>query len=231
MVKNKNLLLLEIIENLKKNPFFQDFKYLKSKRRFYKKEGEIIYSIEFDIWFDVRLSEEVGFTIRPCFGIRYDKIFKFLEKYYQGDIRDYKEGSLILGWPDEPLPPNQIFPVFPNEYFFPNNESNPLFYSMIEKKAIPFLSNYSDVKKIYNDFTKGILKNKIIWGGGGIWVFEQLLLVHIIAPKQFDTYRDFLKKYQENLFLKNEHNALDYFPFFDEIENEIRKSDQRIWNY
>ena len=66
------------------------------------------------------------------------------------------------------------------------------------------------------------MENEIIYGGGGIWIFEQLYVAKMIDTENFEQFVDFFRKYQSDLAEHGEPNAMDYIDNFDGIVQELR---------
>lgn len=217
-----------IIE-LVNNSLFADFKYIKSRKELVcsKKSFEKTIKLYTHVSID---KEELGFLVRPVFGCRIKAIHNYLSPYYQGgQVVDYERANTAIGFPHIDSLNNNLFPIYPEDYFFPKvnsdfykNDDN-LFYEMILNRGLPFMDRYSTVENIYTFKTKKILNGIIEFGGGGIWIFEQLLIVKICEPDELPRFVRYLYSYQKNLFENGEPNAIDYFHLFDEIVAHIEE--------
>ncbi len=216
-IKEEKKRIIERLENLK---VLEEFKYVKSKSAFVLKGNGLSKRLYLECYVG---ADEDGFAleIKPYFGIQFVKVQKSLSRFYHGAKSDYNSRDNYFVFPkyDTEHQYNILFSKYGGDTY---ESSFTELENIITKQAITFFNTFDSIENFYKQVTKNIF-DFIPFGGGGIWIFEQLLVSKLADVEGFKKLEPFLHDYQKKLFDEKEPNAEIYYPKYNEIVNFIKE--------
>jgi len=205
---------------------FESFKWVKSKSSLIHKNtsSKIVQSIKFELYETVRDadSDDLGYDLTVILGVRFDVLYKWFEKFYQGStLKDLRNWSTFM----EFMYLNDEYQIF----FYKNGVD---FDSDIEKTVAHILEKstllfdlHTSLEQVYRSKVLPILTGEMKTSSLEKWfqVFEYLAICKLIEPENFDKLEAILYHHFKALNDRKEPNVIHYFPIYRDIINELRK--------
>jgi hypothetical protein len=223
----------DILPDFLKEDFFKDFKYRKNDNAltFKTKLGYNRISFHTSQSYDGRLenssdyslSEGLALKIYPVYGVRFNIIHKWFEKFSYKSLSDQRD-NYTIGVDGQML--NRK-----NEYLFMHNgyhlsEDKKLFVNEIIQNAQYFFNRYETIKQYYiNDVLPVLNKQKMMSEVGADWIFEYLATVKIVDSSRFFEMVEILKAQIEIMNNYGEPNLSRYYNQIDGIFNSLYEYD------
>lgn len=207
-ILTKNDLLENIYANIIDNKDLNNFKLIKSKNCFQRKNSDGFDKIVFQIWDDV-VENEKGLIIEPLYLKRFDVLHTWQNKYSFKTLTDQRNNpSIFVGgnYFDKP------------NYYFINQKKTDLrelekIISHIKDSSIHFFSKFKSLNNLYEFSINPIINDhKDFPSHGADWIFEMLILCKIVNPKTYPILKkrilihiDYMKSYNEpNIMMYND---------------------------
>ena len=212
----------DIIPKLNNEDYFKSFKYRKSDNTLTLKTKEGFNQIEFysKRTVDKRKGDhsqygEFAIEIEPVYGIRYNILSKWFEKYSFKSLSDQGNNITIMANGID-FNSQKEFYFLENGKFF--NEDYFNFKKQITDNSILYFDKYKSVEDYYKFEIIPIFNNqKKILDCGSDWIFEYLTAVKLFDKNRFQEMVSILKKQIEYMNSRNEPNVAKYNGKFDEI--------------
>lgn len=203
----------KIATELMEDPYFQKFKFRKRDSSLIQKTqyGRNIIHLEHWSCFNISL------TIRPYYGIRFDKLCKWFEKFSFKTIADQRNGDYV-GFYGDMLGKQQI-------YEFPYYETEPSLKKEVKKLKEDIIEcskhvfeEYDTLEKAYHKKITPILEGKQnLPRVGADWFFENLTLCKITHPENYKKLKDIHLRHAAEMNKREEPNMSIYYPRLNEI--------------
>ncbi len=202
-----------IISEIIEDPYFEKFRFRKRDSSLIHKTqyGREIIHMEHWSYFNISL------TIRPYYGVRYDKLCKWFEKFSFKTIADQRNGDYV-GFDGDMLGKQQM-------YEFPYYEPEPLFATELKRMKDDIIECSKYVFEEYDTLEKAYQKNiiPILEGNqnlprvGADWFFENLTLCKITHPEKYKELKEIHLRHAAEMNRRGELNMSEYYPRLDEI--------------
>lgn len=183
---NKND-VIAMLERLKSESFFSDFKLKKSDKSLIRKFDWGWQRIRLDHYnsFDLERNE-LALEIKPIYSVRFNIYHKWFEKYSVIDLKDQRDRSTI-GFSENMLGKSKYFTGF---LFLENRKDYELDYETMKNDILEHASyvftRFQTLKDVYDyeigDLLCGNLKR---FNNGGDWIFENMFLARIVLPQNY----------------------------------------------
>lgn len=201
----------KIVNDLVQLDFFSGYKFRKRDYSlFFKTEGGKQF-IELDHWRDRDTSSLV---IYPVYGVRFDILHKWFEKFSVKTLQDQRDRASIsfsgsmLGLQDE-------LNFDTNKDGYSNEFEN---FQIILKCAEYVFSEYSSLDKLYNKTILPVLDGETeLPDVGADWIFIDMALCKLVAPANFHKLKQIILSHVEKMYAHQEPNILDYYNRFEDI--------------
>lgn len=223
----------KIIQSILALDSLNDLKYQKSKKRFYKRDGEKSCNIEFDFIVTKHIiSNEYALGLDLSFGVRYNFLHKWLEEFYHSSLSTYRSVDTIFEsssiFREDGIKSNLLyFSLDESRYKIEFNE-----VEIVINNFIHFFNTKTSLTQIYENEVKPSINNYNNNLRGGIEVFEYLAITKIVAPNNLSLYIKFFKDFQKKQATRGEPNSKFYMPLFDKIIEKLYKTDfKKSLNY
>lgn len=201
----------KIVNDLAQLDFFSGYKFRKKDHSLFFKTESGKQFIELDHWRDRDTSSLV---IYPVYGVRFDILHKWFEKFSVKTLQDQRDKASIsfsgsmLGLQDE-LNFDTNGDGYSNEY------EN---FQIILKCAEYVFSEYSSLDKLYNKTILPVLDGETeLPDVGADWIFIDMALCKLVAPANFDMLKQIILSHVEKMYAHQEPNILDYYDRFEDI--------------
>ncbi len=214
----------QIASELLEDPYFQKFKFRKRDSSLIQKTVYGRQIIQLEHWNCLNIS----LTIRPYYGVRFDVLCKWFEKFSFRTLSDQRDDDYI-GFSGKMLGKESM-------YEFPYYETGPIYKSELKKLRDDIIecseyvfSEFDTLEKAYKKKIIPILEGKqslpIV---GAEWLFENLTLCRILHPEKYDQLKAIHLKHAEEMNRRGELNISEYFPRLDEILTYMENQDFKI---
>ena len=186
-----------LVDDLSKESFFEDYKYLKSKSRFVLQKGDdILYIINLSR----RWANGLGDLILiPSFGVRYESITKWTEKFSCKRVSDFKNYynvgySLGMLTGVEEIRLNLV-----GEGYF---ELYPIIRDTIKACASYVFSRYDSLKHYFEyDILPKIEGRMNLRSDCGDWAFSYLAACKLVAPQLYPKLKKMIMDKIDEMYL------------------------------
>lgn len=217
---NKNDVIV-MLERLKSESFFSDFKLKKSDKSLIRKFdwGWQRVILEHYNGFDLE-REDLALEVRPIYGVRFNIYHKWFEEYSVIDLKDQRDRSTI-GFSEEMLGKPKNF-----HYCFLENRNNyELDYEVMKnnilKDASSVFTRFQTLKDVYDyrigDLLSGNLKR---FNHGGDWIFEDLFLARIVSPQNYSKVKETILERFEAIY-NNPYTRSSHMEIYHSRASEI----------
>lgn len=203
-------LFLGVVEKLKNEDIFSEYKYRKRDYRLIKKEAYGFTAIELQFWdgFDLHRNKR-ALVIKPLYLKRFDILHKWFEQFSFKSLSDQRD-NYSVGFDGKMLGRQ-------NEFFFLLSlEDFDRDYSILKSSIF---SNVQDLNKkfsstldLYHYLLEPILiGNANLPDTGADWVFEYLTLAKIEKPETYLKIKPLIMNQVEALNKRREPNITEYY--------------------
>ena len=167
--------------------------------------------IELDHWTDAAKSSLV---IYPIYGVRFDILSKWFEKFSVKKIQDQRDrASIAFSGNMLSLQDKFYFRLDKNGYSDDFNN----FRVNLEKCAMYVFAEYSSLDKLYDRTILPILNGKAnLPDVGADWIFIDLALCKLVNPTNFYKLKQIILSHVKKMYDRKEPNILDYY---DQLEH------------
>lgn len=202
----------EIITDLIQFDFFSEYKFRKRDSSFSLKTKEGKQIIELDHWTDAAKSSLI---IYPIYGVRFDVLHKWFEKFSVKKLQDQKDrASIAFSGNMLSLQDKFYFHLDKNGY---SDDFN-IFRITLEKCAMSVFSEYSSLDKLYDKIILPILNGEAnLPDVGADWIFIDLSLCKLVNPTNFYKLKQIILSHVKIMYERKEPNVLDYYEKLDNI--------------
>lgn len=206
-----------IVADLNASDLLSDFKYLKSSSKLVLKTPEIkrVLSLEHS-W----VSHIFWIAIDPAFGVRFDILHKWFEKYSIRQLKDQRQDESVG------FTCGMIYKTADSYYDFLKDGSDfaekyPPFRDIVLRCAEYVFSKFNTLEDLYEYRIVPVLTgDPQVPFDQTDWVFEYLALCLLVAPENYNKLKDKLLKIMEKVRVENprvNYSLQIYYPLFDEI--------------
>lgn len=210
---NSKELFEKIMSDITMQDCLRDFKFRKRDSTLIATQKGYRRTIEFYHWSDITTGK---ITIRPIYGIKFDVLlnwfakFSFKSQQDQKDNYDFGFESSMLGCVDDDFSFNLSGINYQTDYI--DFEKTVLYCT--EK----VFSDYASLPMVYNKEIKPVLDGKKDLPNIAIeWAFIDLTLCKIIAPQNYEKFKEIVMSRIELLHNREEPNLELYYDRLDEI--------------
>lgn len=202
----------KIIKDLLNLNFFSEYKFRKRDSSFLLKTKGGKQIIEMDHWIDEATSSLV---IYPIYGVRFDILSKWFEKFSMKNLQDQRDGASI-DFSGDMLSMQDKF------YFNLNGEKYATDFNELQAKvqkcAEYVFSEYSSLDKLYNKTILPILNGEVsLLDVGADWIFIDLALCKIVNPSNFHKLKQIILSHVRKMYMCKEPNILYYYDNLEDI--------------
>lgn len=201
----------KIVNDLAQLDFFSGYKFRKRDHSLFFKTESGKQFVELDHWRDRDTSSLV---IYPVYGVRFDILHKWFEKFSVKTLQDQRDRASIsfsgsmLGLQDE-------LNFDTNGDGYSNEFEN---FQIILKCAEYVFSEYSSLDKLYNKTILPVLDGETeLPDVGADWIFIDMALCKLVAPANFHKLKQIILSHVEKMYAHQEPNILDYYNRFEDI--------------
>ena len=183
------LIFENIIKDLSQIGFFSKYKFRKRDASFLLKTKGGKYIIELDHWMDETTSSLV---IYPIYGIRFDILHKWFEKFSIKSLQDQRDRASIS--------------------FSGDTTDFDYFQTNLQKCAEYVFKEYSALDKLYEKTILPILNGSATLPNvGADWIFIDLALCKLVSPSNFSKLKQIIFPHVRYMYEQKEPNVLDYY--------------------
>ncbi|MDE6381178.1 MAG: hypothetical protein K2L11_11965 [Muribaculaceae bacterium] len=214
----------QVASELLEDPYFQNFKFRKYDSSLIQRTRYCIQIINLEHWncFNISLS------IRPHYGVRFELLCKWFEKFSFKSLRDQRNGCYVSF--------NGRMVGEQNTYEFPYYETGQIYKDELRKLRADIIGcskfvfdEYSTLEKAYQNKILPILEGKQkLPGVGADWFFENLTLCKILHPEKYEELKEIHLRHAEEMIKKEEPNMSIYYPRLEEILSYMENQDFKI---
>lgn len=215
LISMSNYSILDIVNDLKQDSFFDDYKFRKSDACLINKNKSGHKMIEFQFWdgFDLSRNEK-SFVVKPIYLKRFNLLHKWFEKFSVKSTADQR-CNFSIGFQGD-----QIGKI--NEFHFLNSnkgyEDDIRFLKEQLLQSAQFVfTKFSDLSQVYDYYYSLYEVDNKLPNTGADWVFEYLTLTKLVRNDRFEEVRSLLSSHVKFMNDNGEPNIQDYYPRFDEI--------------
>ena len=214
-----------LVDDLSKEPFMAEFKYLKSKSRFVLQKGDVRNTIAFTRWVN-----GLGFLIvTPEYEVRYESITKWIEKF------SYKHASYLkydynVGYVGNML---NMIRDFKLELDGANYRAlYPVIRDTIKYCASYVFTRYDSLEHYFEyDVLPKITGEEALPKDGADWILEYLAACKLVAPQMYPEFKRKIVAHIDEMYLYvngrkiREGNVAKYDGRWDEIFDYLENTD------
>jgi hypothetical protein len=218
----------DVLQKLLYEDFFKNFTSQKNRNRIFLKNKEGFNDITFQLkrTVDNRLWDKSKFgllavSITPIFGVRFDILSNWFEKYSTKSLHDQRNNPTVCS--------GTLISKSPKEFYFLENKKDfqkdyTYFKEEVISNATTFFNKYSCLDNYYlHDVLPMFTNEKEIIGSGSDWIFQYLTAVKLIEPNRFNEMATILKKQIEFMNNRSNPNIKPYYEKIDEIFDYLQK--------
>lgn len=198
------LIFENIIKDLSQIGFFSKYKFRKRDASLLLKTKGGKYIIELDHWMDETTSSLV---IYPIYGIRFDILHKWFEKFSIKSLQDQRDRASISFSGDMLSLQDKFYFSLDGEKYTTDFD---YFQTNLQKCAEYVFKEYSALNKLYE---KTILPigNATLPNVGADWIFIDLALCKLVSPSNFSKLKQIIFPHIRYMYEQKEPNVLDYY--------------------
>jgi len=217
---NKND-VINILERLKSESFFSDFKIRKSDSSIIQKTGWGYRRVNF-LHYNSVDRDQLALRISPHYWVRFDFLHKWFEKFSYKPLSVQKNtGSVAFS--EEMLDKSKTLFGF---YFLESREDYELDYEVLKKDVIEHASyvfnRFQTLNDLYEYKVQPILDGEAKFPfAGAEWMFQYLLMARVLHPEDYEHLKTLILQYASELRYRKhpEPNVLMYYDKIPEIMN------------
>lgn len=211
-----------VVEDLLASEFFSDYKYRKNSYCLHKKNDlGCILSIELVHW---TVNVQHKLIIEPIFGVRFNVLHKWYEKYCPMSLQDQKNYRSFFLYDTEHF-------IRPYEFTFNTNGENfdvkfSYLYNDIKEKIDYYYPRYSTLQGCFEMEILPVLEGKKhLPRLGAEWVFVDLALCKLVSPESYPEFKKLVMDQIDLMIKRREPNIMRYEGRFDEIFHYLETTD------
>lgn len=216
---NKDL-ILKILSELQEDPYFREFKFRKSDTSFIKKTTSDLttglnrLTLRYHESYDLERNC-IALLIEPLYGVRFDVLHKWFEKYSFRTLADQRY-SYSIGFEGGMLNRPSEF-LFKWDYVDYERD----FIKMKEELILTsrrVFQEFSTLSQLYDYQIQPVLDgHKKLPDVGAAWVFQYLKLCRLIHPDQYEKVKQVILQQVEVMNNRGEPNIIKYYANLDII--------------
>lgn len=212
----------EIIERLRREEFFSDYRYLKS-------QCDLCLNIPGGKQYvSLRHYRDWGtdcLVIGPGYCVRFDVLHKWFEKICVKPLRDQRD-SCTIAYGGYALDQQCYFSFKLDKEGFEEDYEN--FRTVLTRCAAYVFKTYGTLEKLYKKTVQSVLDGKMeLPNFGADWMFIDLALCKLVEPSRFKEFRQIVKSHADCLYnhwtphQSREPNVAQYYDRLDEIFDHL----------
>lgn len=182
---NKNDVII-MLERLKSEFFFSDFKLKKSDKSLIRKFDWGWQRIRLDHYngFDLERNE-LALEIRPMYDIRFNIYHRWFERFSVIDLKNQRD-RYTIGFSEEMLGKPKNF----HYCFLENRNDYERDYEIMKNNIIEHASSvfkrFQTLNDVYDYRISDLLKGNLMrFNHGGDWIFEDMFLARMVSPQNY----------------------------------------------
>lgn len=200
------LIFENIVKDLSQIGFFSKYKFRKRDASFLLKTKGGKYIIELDHWMDETTSSLV---IYPIYGIRFDILHKWFEKFSIKSLQDQRDRASISFSGDMLSLQDKFYFSLDGEKYTTDFD---YFQTNLQKCAEYVFKEYSALDKLYEKTILPILNGSATLPNvGADWIFIDLALCKLVSPSNFSKLKQIIFPHVRYMYEQKEPNVLDYY--------------------
>lgn len=218
---NKND-VIAMLERLKSESFFSDFKLKKSDKSLIRKFDWGWQRVILDHYnsFDLERND-LALQVMPNYEIRFNILHKWFEKFSRRTLSDQRD-TYSIGFNENMLGKSKHFLGF---LFLENRKDYELDYEVMKNDILEHASHVFNCFKTINDLydykVNDVLKGKKTFPTAGAdWIFEDLFMTRIVNPEQYDYVKKLILEHVDKLRYR-EHPEPNVTIYYDRIPEII----------
>ena len=202
----------KIVDCLKNDAFFSDYKFRKRDSCLYKKTKEGKQTIELDHWID---SETSTLVIYPIYGVRFDVLSKWFEKFSVKTLQTQRDRTSI-DFTGRMLSQQDKFYFSLSEVDFTRELEN-LREHLVRCSKYVF-STYSSLSALYTRVIEPIMNGTSkLPNVGADWIFIDLALCKLVKPQNLQALKQIIFDHAKQMYEHQEPNIMDYYDRLEDI--------------
>lgn len=208
-----------IIQDLRKNTFLADFKFRKTDSVFHSELDGVTKIIELAHW---QVYPPTAVEIYPMYNVRFEILHRWFERFSARTLRDQRNDDSI-GFNGKMLSAQNTFIIDSQSKFFEAELDN--LRDNIKRNAEYVFSKYSSLQDLYEEIIVPILNgSKEMPNIGADWMFVDLALCKLVAPENYQKFKQLLVHHVDKLYKNSEPNILLVYDKMEEMFNFIESS-------
>lgn len=218
---NKND-VIAMLERLKSEFFFSDFKLRKSDRSLIRKFDWGWQKIELHHYngFDSE-RKDLALEVKPLYKIRFECLHKWFEKFSFRSFSDQRDTGSI-SFSEYMLGKSKYFHGF---LFLENRKNYEEDYEIMKTDILEHASyvfnSFQTINDLYDYKVDSVLEGeKEFPTAGAEWIFEDLLMTRIVNPQKYDDVKKLILEHTDKLRFR-EHPEPNVMMYYDRIPEII----------
>lgn len=209
-IPSKELFQL-ILDGLKADPYFQQFKFRKYDSTFYIKDKQKKLLIELEHWSDI-----VELNIRPIYGVRYEVLSKWYEKFTPLSIKDERDAwHIFLGGHSYGKDTIYYFSQLSWKDF---KKDFKRFKEDVKEISADVFARFDSLEKYYNEKIIPILDGSKELPDGGIdWIFPYLQTCLMLHPENYERLKKLVFDRIDFMRKRGEWDVIHFKEGFDKV--------------
>jgi hypothetical protein len=220
---NKNDVLF-ILENVTMNPYFKDFKLRRSDAVIISRQKWGWQRIVPNPYNSYDLSrKELALEIKPCYGVRFNILHKWVEKYSKKELKVQRDKSSIAFIGRQLGVKNEFYFLESREDFDKDIRSFTLELTEIAKQVF---SKFKGIEDYYEYCIGDVLRGKRDFPDIAFdWVLERLIATKVVRPSDYNIVKKLVLERVEYLHSRGEPNVELYYDELPAILEDLEQTD------
>jgi len=216
--------VLGIIEDVASDTYFNGFKIRKSDNSLIFKTDVGYKRITFNYYNSYDLDRgDLALEIRPIYGVRFNILHKWFEKYSKKSIRDQRD-SYSIGFVGSMIDRQSEFYFLESRKDF-EKDLRKIKMEVVENAKLIF-SKFSKLEGYYEYCIGDVINNKRQLPNEGFdWVVEYLIATKVIDPSNYELVKGLVLQRVEYMKGRNNPNIKLYYPEIPTILKDLENTD------
>lgn len=217
----------KIINDLKKDSFFNDFTFIKRRSTFYREfDGKRLF-IELGHWQDFPPS---ALNIYPMYCVRFEILHRWFEKFSFRDVESLRSDD-SFGMDGRSMSDQKTYYIDPKGSNY--QDEFMVLSEALKRNATYFFTKYNSLQALYEELVTPISEGKAeLQNHGSDWIYVLLALCKLVRPDYYPQLKEILVKHIAKMYKRGEPNIVkiydnlnDMFEFLElaDLESEAKK--------